>query len=394
MSILLRLFCVVFLRELYYNQNSNHQITAECGIKSGDARFLVSSRWRHSLDEEITVISWVETSQMCGRPHITRVWMRSDPPTIARKSNIYGSHSIFDVNIHQTTNNLSPYVQVMEMARPFGFGSLAKWIFAPDHSEPGGQGTDSEVATSLMLSRPTWSQTDIEEEGKLVAKYERRYLLNNFEVEEVVIADRDTRLIIRSVQRQYELQTHQVVAETVKDQFTANQPVPKGTFEMPKWKLKQRMSVDTIKSKHMPPVTDDATKAGVQKTIKSCDEAWRMGTWSDFADVWKFQALTRLPSESDWRKEFDKNTGGCTEWESSTQTLEMTSYVMLSTSSHCFQMLHTKKPVIHLRATLCAARGEKQWEGSVDYYLQETGSGYRIVHATLPIDEIEITLNS
>jgi len=282
----------------------------------------------------------------------------------------------------------------MEMARPFTFGSLAKWIFAPEHSEPKVYDTEAEVATSLTLGRPTWSQSDIVEEGMPFAKYERRYLMNNFEVEETIIADPDTRLIIRRIERQYEIRTRRLVDEKIKNRFTYNQPVPKGTFEMPKWKLKQRINMDAMTSKHMPAITDEGKKAGVETVIRSYNEAWRTCSWPDFAAVWKFQALTRLPSEADWRREFDKNTGDWTKWESSTQTIEMTSFIVLPTSYNSFQMLQTKKPVIHVRATLSATRSDRHWDGFADYYLQESRTDYRIIHAVFPVEEIEVVLKS
>lgn len=190
------------------------------------------------MDEEITVISWVEKSQMCGRPLIAHVWMRSDPPTIARKTNFLGDHHIIDSNSHQITNNSWFHVLVMEQPRPFTFGPLINRLLAPDLSKPKGQ--DSGLQ---------------------------------------------------------------------KDQFTCNQPVPKGTFEMPKWKPKKRMSMETFQSEHMPPVTDEAKKSDIQSTIESCEEAWRAGSWVDFVTVWNFQTFAGLPSEADWKEEFGKNTG-------------------------------------------------------------------------------------
>jgi hypothetical protein len=177
------------------------------------------------MDDEIITVSWIETRQFSGGPMRTEVWLRADPPAMSRRTpGLAGQHRLVDGHGDQTTSDTSPYVQVADQRFPFTAGSVQRAGLAPG-------------ATG-------WDRTDFEENGQRLARYERRSVRHNFEVEELIIADAGTHRIVRQTERQYELQGHQLVSETVRDQYAFNAVAPSGTFDMPTDKERRPQTVD------------------------------------------------------------------------------------------------------------------------------------------------------
>jgi hypothetical protein len=315
----------------------------------------------------------------------TEVWLRADPPALSRRTpSLAGSHHLADPNGTQITNDTWSYVMVMDQPYPLTVFSTSRAGLAPEEAA-----NACEIGSDCQ---PTaWERSDFEEGGLLLARYEWRSIRNNFEVEELIIADAGSRRIVRKVERQYELHGHQLVSETISDQYSYNQPAPEGTFEMPPGKPRQVQDMQEFRAQHMPDVSDEATKAALRSILNECDVAWKGGDWAAFANLWQFSVYPWLPTEDDWRREFDQHAPNWDEWQSTANEMHFSDIIAIPMSANSFQMRKVADRVIQVQTSLRAARESgDRWEGRCEYYLQALEGGYRLVHANIPLDEIEM----
>jgi len=243
------------------------------------------------MDQDISTIHWLETNKTGDLQLKIDVWLRLKPFAMARVTRFgrfLRERRVFEEGRVMTSNALMSHVMVED--QPPGIATVLgeEWAIVP---------------TDLG----EWEQIE-EADGAVPTVYRLSKIQGNFRVEETIVTT-DARRLVRGIERQYELKNNTLVSETVRDRYTYNAPIPRGTFAMPWWKPKRRLDIEKFRAEHMPKVADKATKSQVTSTIERAMSGWSSGDWDRFAAEWEFGAFDNLPAEADWREMFNTHAG-------------------------------------------------------------------------------------
>jgi hypothetical protein len=343
------------------------------------------------MDDEVETLGWVETRLHCGIEMECEVWLRAHPPAMARKQTVpFLEHHIIEGTEHKISNSRGTHVMVHASGTPFSVGPLIMCRYIPEARFTGKSYYIGSYHRSPDPDTTPWQRNEDVQNGQKVITYSRRTLSQNFEIEVIYTIAAETRRVISKVEREYELETHQVVSQTVEDRYTESPP-PDGMFEIHSTEPKTRTDMDAYRAQHSPPVTDEAAISSIGTVIDAAETAWRLGLWDDFAAIWDFTAYTRLPDEAAWKETFEKHAGNWTGWKSTDRDIKNTQRINVPISSNSFTMMPVHGNVVEVRAHLhCSRDATRSFTGTVCYYLQEIPDGYRIVYAQIPTDEIAI----
>jgi len=158
---------------------------------------------------------------------------------------------------------------------------------------------------------------------------------------------------------------------------------------MPWWKPKRRLDMDKFRAKHMPEVTDEATKSQVTSTIERAMSAWSSRDWDGFAAEWEFGAFDNLPLEAEWREMFDTHGGDSAEWTVGLREIHRSKSIGRAVSANSVQISSLKDWIISVITEIDVRwPNGNRWSGGVSFDLKPVDSGVRIVYVELPLAEM------
>ena len=312
-------------------------------------------------------------------------WIRVNPPAHAwhHAYSDSWSHDVMDARGHLHTASSWDHSSLSSRPNSYTPDELLRKVlfphFLPDESEE-----------SRVKELRTWRQETVEENGQPLLRWQRTTISGNFQVEEHVWAEPQTRRIARKERRETNLITSKLSTVDVCDRYTFNQPAPAGTFEMPSDKpLRIREE-----SKGWPDIWDTLTaqeQQAIQEVIARSDAGWRAGDGRAFASAWKFDFQKHLPPETEWKQRVKQQAGQWREWISQIESASMQEGLPVRYNAHSFLIAMLKRKIlcVDVKVYVRWQEGGDVWEGEAEFFLRKQSGRYRIVHWECPWAEIE-----
>lgn len=344
------------------------------------------------MAKKITSVSWVERDH---KGETTQWWVRLDPPAIAsRRSD--GLQTIYDHRGTLRFSNFRP--RVLRTLTSIFHRSKLDYLLAP----PTTFDSEGNPHASASSFGAVWSISFVDDEQHTL-RFRRAYPYHECEVEEIILADRESRRMIRKEIHERKREDQSLVRSVIREQYRYNEVAPDGTFDPP-----SGLPIE-ISDWRSPNDTISCTEeelAVIKCAIAANDRGWRNANFDQVASVWRFWHFPHsqydetkcLPTTLEWKTLVEAQRGVWHTWESTVESVSRDTSVSLfleASSPARWNGMSIPLPSMVYRVGVmvtCERNDGNRWIGPNILTLIKEEDGFHIIHWETFAEEIEYRL--